>query len=161
MARKTEMPEDVRRMPTGRNDVVRVSAPNTTRAEKEHRRKITDEERERNRPRLERANPNAVDVEEMRTQLRAALKDESSPEQVALRGYMQAIRDGRGWTRDRSNTRTDGRRRILSQVKTESKYLCKQHKVHVCKGPSGSHEEGCWPLQGSVIYVSKVRRGPT
>lgn len=52
-----------------RNDVVRVSAPNTTRAEKERRRKIAEEERERSRPRLERANPNAVDVRSTLEQL--------------------------------------------------------------------------------------------
>ena len=69
MPRKTEMPEDVRRMPTGRNDVVRVSAPNTTKSEKERRRKIAEEERERSRPRLERANPNAVSAVEDRAML--------------------------------------------------------------------------------------------
>lgn len=77
-----------------RNDVVRVSAPNTTKAEQERRKKIAEEERERSIPRLERANPKAVNVNTMKAQLQALREDESSPAQVALRGYAQEFRDG-------------------------------------------------------------------
>lgn len=90
MSRKTEMPEDVRRT-TGRNDVVRVSAPNTTKSEKERRSKIAEEELERSRPRLERANPNAVSAVEDR-----AMLERLRGEPLSRKGIRRIARDNGG-----------------------------------------------------------------
>ena len=75
MPRKIEMPEDVRRMTA-------------------EMRKAYDNP-DLHKHQIGRRNPKAVSAAETMAQLRAIREDESSPEQVALRGYAKALHDGK------------------------------------------------------------------